>query len=1119
FPVTSRGLVWSTSRFPTVTSNLGISYNGTGAGAFVTELSDLITSTTYYVRAFATNSQGTSYGQERYFTTLAGEFSGGTGTEEDPYLVSSAEQLYNVRNYLNAHFKQTADINLGVEPWNLDQGWEPIGSSDNFQGTYDGDGFEISGLYINRPTGSNQALFGIADSATLQNITLNNISVTAEYQAGALLGWGYTVNVQNCSSSGEITGSESSTHVGGLLGGIGSNSLISNCSSSCTVNGESSVGGLIGSLSYSSVSNCFSTGSVNGSYYTGGLIGQSERSQITRCSSNAVITGDSISGGLIGYLYSYSSSYLSGVSECHYYGTVNCSEASGGLIGYAYGYVTITDSYSTGSISGTSDVGGAFGYIYIATITNCYSYGSVSGTSGVGGLIGSNTESSVTRSYWDTQSSGQAASAGGTGKNTSEMLDIMTFLRGGWDIKGAGSLGIWNQGNGRNSGYPYLDWEYPDDPANPAVTTPYAPGLSTQACTDIGATSAVFNGTIISLGNPAASTHGFCWNTSGEPTIADSLIDLGTAGESGAYCALVESLSMNTLYYARAFATNSSGTAYGEEIQFQTLPLAAIQPLGAGSEADPYLISSLANLYWVSRENQANSGFDGKYLKQTADIDASSTQSWIGDQGWEPIGNGSSSFRGTYDGDGYEISGLYINRPTNDSQALFGNAYSANINNLQLTEVSVSGFYNTGSLIGYADYCTVQNCSSSGFVSGSPEGYYTGGLVGYAYYSQLSQCSSINAVSGSNYTGGLVGYLSDSMLTRCTTGGTVTGDSNATGGLIGSIYGGQVEQCSSNAIVSGQSGSGGLIGESNHSSVMLSFFNGSVSGTSCVGGVVGVIYDEVTISDCYNVGTVTGTSYVGGAFGYIESATITNCYSYGSVSGTSDVGGLIGYNTDSSVIRSYWDTQSSGQATSAGGNGKTTAEMQDVMTFLAGGWDIKGAGSLGIWNQGNGRNSGYPYLDWQYPDDPANPAVTTPYAPVLSTQACTEIGATSAVFNGTIISMGNPAASAYGFCWNTSGEPTIADSLIDLGTADESGAYSALVESLSMNTLYYARAFATNGSGTAYGEEIQFQTLPLAAIQPLGTGSEADPYLISSLANLYWVSRENQANSGFDGKY
>jgi uncharacterized protein (TIGR02145 family) len=69
--VTARGVVWSTSQNPTTTSNLGITSNGTGTGTFTSNLTGLTQSTTYYVRAYATNSTGTSYGEQRSFTTAA----------------------------------------------------------------------------------------------------------------------------------------------------------------------------------------------------------------------------------------------------------------------------------------------------------------------------------------------------------------------------------------------------------------------------------------------------------------------------------------------------------------------------------------------------------------------------------------------------------------------------------------------------------------------------------------------------------------------------------------------------------------------------------------------------------------------------------------------------------------------------------------------------------------------------------------------------------------------------------------------------------------------------------------------------------------------------------------
>jgi len=87
------------------------------------------------------------------------------------------------------------------------------------------------------------------------------------------------------------------------------------------------------------------------------------------------------------------------------------------------------------------------------------------------------------------------------------------------------------------------------------------------------------------------------------------------------------------------------------------------------------------------------------------------------------------------------------------------------------------------------------------------------------------------------------------------------------------------------------------------------------------------------------------------------------------VTGNSSVGGLVGGNEDGSVSNSFWDTQTSGQATSAGGTAKTTAEMQNIATFSGAAWNIIAVGGPGernpayIWNIVNGLT--YPFLSWQ----------------------------------------------------------------------------------------------------------------------------------------------------------
>jgi len=95
---------------------------------------------------------------------------------------------------------------------------------------------------------------------------------------------------------------------------------------------------------------------------------------------------------------------------------------------------------------------------------------------------------------------------------------------------------------------------------------------------------------------------------------------------------------------------------------------------------------------------------------------------------------------------------------------------------------------------------------------------------------------------------------------------------------------------------------------------------------------------------------------------------VSNSYSTGSVTGNEHVGGLVGVNWVGTVSNSFWDTKTSGQATSAGGTGKTTAEMQDITTFLEAAWDIftvaPGATNFDYpWNIVHEQT--YPFLSWQ----------------------------------------------------------------------------------------------------------------------------------------------------------
>jgi hypothetical protein len=151
------------------------------------------------------------------------------------------------------------------------------------------------------------------------------------------------------------------------------------------------------------------------------------------------------------------------ITNCYSTGSVSGNKYVGGLVGY--NYHTITDCYSTGEVSGIREVGGLVGFNYLSSISNCYSSGSVSGNKYVGGLVGRKWEGEVNNSFWDIETSGHSTSAGGAGKTTAEMQTMSTFIDAGWDF----TTPVWTVDEGVD--YPRLWWEFvPVLGAEPEVT-------------------------------------------------------------------------------------------------------------------------------------------------------------------------------------------------------------------------------------------------------------------------------------------------------------------------------------------------------------------------------------------------------------------------------------------------------------------------------------------------------------------------------------------------------------------------------------------------------------------------------------------------------------------------
>jgi hypothetical protein len=374
---------------------------------------------------------------------------------------------------------------------------------------------------------------------------------------------------------------------------------------------------------------------------------------------------------------------------------------------------------------------------------------------------------------------------------------------------------------------------------------------------------------------------------------------------------------------------------------------------GTGDPNDPYRIATAADLNDIGNyEEDWDKNFvlvNDVNLAQYTGTQFNIIGRWID---WHDPNN--KPFVGVFDGNDCKIWNFRWDSNGIDGVGLLEYVGSSGqIKNLGMENVdvnAVNGGY-IGGLVGINYYGTISSCYSTGSVSGYA---YIGGLVGYNY-GTINNCYSSGSISGNaRYAGGLVGGNYGTM-TNCYSSGSVTGRL-VDGGLVGiNSYYGMITNCYSTGSVLGTSGMGGLVGES-RGTIGSCYSIGSVTGTYHeVGGLVGRNY-YATITNCYSAGSASGEDYVGGLVGRNYGGIITKCYSIGSVSGTIyNVGGLVGYSYGGAVSASFWDTQTSGEPNSAGGVGKTTAEMKTINIFTNAGWDF-----VEIW--GIGENQTYPFL-------------------------------------------------------------------------------------------------------------------------------------------------------------
>ena len=651
-----------------------------------------------------------------------------------------------------------------------------------------------------------------------------------------------------------------------------------------------------------------------------------------------------------------------------------------------------------------------------------------------------------------------------------ELTGSESDLAAHWKMdEGSGTTTSDNSGNGYTA-------TLQNAPTWTSSNAPWPPKVTTQAVSSIDSTQAIGNGTLTDLGNGEPTQHGVCWSTAENPTSADFHTLEGSSGATGAFTTTMTGLIANTSYYARAYVTNDLCTRYGGQVEFTT------SMTGTGSPADPYQISKIEDLLWLSEHPEI---WQGAEVIQIADIDASGTATWNSGSGFSPIGNASSKFLGHYDGQGHIISNLFINRPGVNYQGLFGYVNSTYIVALRMESVNITGGSYIGALIGYAEGPTnLHLCSSSGSITGS----YTGSLLGYAYQTGGASVGMANCYSSVTGAHGLIGQYNNRdydnnpiIMWNCY---------NIYYSLLGSLWGSggiSIIDCCWDKEVSGITGSacGGTPKTTAEMKSYMSYYTGvqmkwwdfmveTYHGTDDDWGI------NPAVNDGYPFLAWEGYDHM-----YSAPEITTQAVSY--TEGPSAVGNGTITNRGETAATQHgvcWSTSenptTSDNCTQDGSVSELGA-FTSVMTNLTYNavYYIRAyvTNVTGTW----------------YGDQVS---FFTSRLAAVRTLSVSELTPNTASVSGSINDLGGTTPTQHGVCWSLSENPTINDSKTQEGTATETGSFSSNLTGLTANTTYYARAYITNVVGTSYGIQLEFVTIMS------GNGTTQAPYQISDFQCL-----------------